>query len=120
MITTLTAETIGGESFDVRVSSPDDGPQIIAVKQTVVNGGVESSLGFDLMLDPSGVQVHAPSGSVGFQMRVEFQSLGKRRMSSDGVTFYEGDVIPLWLQLRTEIPVHVPFEDVSIELWLSK
>ncbi|NII42126.1 hypothetical protein E9228_002784 [Curtobacterium flaccumfaciens] len=120
MITTLAAESLDGESFEARVISPDEGPQIIAVKQTTVKSGLESYLGFDLMLDPSGVQVQAPSGAVGFQMRLEFQSMGKRRMSSDGVTFYDGDVIPLWLQLRTEIPAQVPFEDVSIELWLSE
>lgn len=120
MNTNVVATAFDDSKFDVRATWPDAGPQIIAIEQVEVRGGVERALGFRLMLDPAGVEVHAPSGSVGFQMRVEFQSQGKRRLATDGVTFYQGDVVPLWLELRTEIPAEVQFDDVAIELWLSE
>jgi hypothetical protein len=120
MIKNLTGERADGGKFDVRVSSPNKGPQIVAVRQSAAKHIDGEHLAFEMVLDPAGVQVHAPTGSVGFQMRVDFQSLGKHRQSTDGVTFYEGDLVPEALQLQTEIPAQVPFDDVSIELWLSE
>ncbi len=120
MIQDLVGKAADGATFDVHVDSPDSGTQIISVSQTSVEHIDGQHLAFDLMLDPAGVRIDAPSGSVGFQMRVDFESRGKHRQSTDGVTFYEGDVIPAYLQLQTEIPADVPVEDVVIKLWISE
>lgn len=119
MIRELEGKSAAGAKFSAKVTSPDEGPHIIAVKQTELTHSDGKHLAFELMLDPAGVRVYAPSGSVGFQMRVEFQSRGKLRRSSDGVTLYEGDLVPSLLELQTGIPANVPFDDVEIEMWVS-
>ncbi|WIB25414.1 hypothetical protein [Curtobacterium sp. MCSS17_015] len=118
---TLVGKALDGSSFPVQMTWADDGPQVIAVKQATVEGETPGGvLGFDLMLDPAGVEIYEPAGSVGFQMKVTFNSRGERRGGADGITFYNGQIVPQWIQLQTGIPLDTPFDEVAIELWMSR
>ncbi|MFS0731038.1 hypothetical protein ABC270_13290 [Curtobacterium sp. 1P10AnD] len=116
----LIGTAANGSSFPVLLEWPARGPQIIAVRRIDVRGEVPGKhLGFDLLLDPAGIPISEPSGSLGFQMDLTITSNGQARHATDGVTYYNGDLVPEWIQLQTGIPADVSFDEVTIELRLS-